>query len=861
MTLKKIKSIDFSVLSPDMIRKMSAAEITRAETYDKDGYPIERGVMDLHLGVISPGLRCKTCGQNMRDCPGHFGHIELIRPVIHPKFSDKLYSVLSCTCKDCGRIMIPQEDINDLLALAYDPEKVTKEINGLVKDKKKCPHCGHDILKVTIDKPTNFYVNQERLYPSEITDWLIKIPEKDLFLFGYSQTLKPQWFILTTLPVPPVAIRPSLSLENVITAESDLTHMLLNIVRINTRLQENISAGAPQIIVEDLWDLLQYNITTYFDNNTAGVPPAKHRSGRALNTLAQRLKGKKGRFRYNLIGKRVNAGARTTITPSTDIKIDELGVPQQIAETLTMPERVTSWNLDYCKDQIENKSVEYILTKTGKRKMISAENKQELIDGLEIGSIIKRKLRDGDVVIFNRQPTLHRASIMGHKIKVLPGKTFRLNPISCPPYNADFDGDEMNLHCPQSEAAVAEIQNLLMVDNHILSIRNGNPIIIPDHDIVSGGYLLTKKDTVFSKKEAMELLYSIGITQLPAADIDRTKYSGKLIFSQILPKDLNIEYNNKLYTVLKKVKGKITQKDIDKYDCYFKVEKGKLVSGVVDEKMFSPKNLVDVLVRHYPKTVIVDFYYNLSKLVFYTLNKKGLTIALDEYKTPVSLQEDIDVKVKKLIATTNGIIKKYETKTLPLIPGKTLDETFELEMIKAAGETKEDISNKLLEIKFEEITSQTKISNNNSTLLASIGGSRGKLGNVANIVALWGLVTVRSGRPKAGFANRFLSSNVVGTKALMDFGFVKNNFFNGMEPKEYFIHSIGGRQGEIDTGVATKVSGYLYRRLSNALKDLIVNEDLSVRTADGQVIQFLYGDDGLSPDKAYLGKNINIFHE
>jgi len=483
------------------------------------------------------------------------------------------------------------------------------------------------------------------------------------------------------------------------------------------------------------------------------------------------------------------------------------------------------------------------------------------MDGLEDGATIKRKLRDGDVVIFNRQPTLHRASIMGHKIKVLPGKTFRLNPISCPPYNADFDGDEMNLHCPQSEAAVAEINNLLMVDSQILSIRNGSPIIVPDHDIVSGGYLLTKKDTVFTKKEAMEMLYSIGITELPAADVDRTKYSGKLIFSQILPKDLNIEYYNKLFTVLKKVKGKVTQKDVDKYDCYFKVEKGRLVSGVVDEKLYAPRNLVDVLVRHYDKRVAVEFYYNLCKLVFYTLSKKGLTIALDEYKTPDALQEEIDTKVKKLIATTNGIIKKFETKSLPLIPGKNLAETFELEMIRAAGETKEEISNKLLEIKFEEMTSETKIAYNNSTLIASIGGSRGKLGNVANIVALWGLVTVRSGRPKAGFSNRFLSSNVVGTKALMDYGFVKNNFFNGMEPKEYFIHSIGGRQGEIDTGVATKVSGYLYRRLSNALKDLIVNDDLSVRTADGQVIQFLYGDDGLSPDKAYLGKNINFFHE
>jgi DNA-directed RNA polymerase subunit A' len=198
---------------------------------------------------------------------------------------------------------------------------------------------------------------------------------------------------------------------------------------------------------------------------------------------------------------------------------------------------------------------------------------------------------------------------------------------------------------------------------------------------------------------------------------------------------------------------------------------------------------------------------------------------------------------------------------LPLISGKTLEETFELEMIKAASETKDEISKKVLEIKFNEMFDETKISNNNTTMLSSVGGSRGRVTNLVNIVGFWGLVTVRTGRPKAGFSDRFLSSNVVGTKALVDYGFIKNNFFNGMTPKEYFIHSIGGRQGEIDTGVATKVSGYLYRRLSNALKDLVVADDLSVKTADGLIVEFVYGDDGLSPEKAYLGKNINFFHE
>ncbi len=861
MSVKKIKSIEFGVLSPEVIRKMSGVEITRADTYDKDGYPIERGIMDLHLGVISPGLRCKTCGHGMRDCPGHFGHIELTRPVMHPKFTEKIFPLLQCTCKECGKLLLNNENRNELIRFSEHPDKIAKLIIDFSKTLKKCPNCNANVSKVSLDKPTNFFADGERLYPSDILDWILRIEDQDLFLFGYSAKLRPQWFILNVLPVPPVSIRPSLSLENVVTAENDLTHMLLNIVRINNRLHENMNAGAPQIIIEDLWDLLQYNVTTYFDNNTAGVPPAKHRSGRALNTLAQRLKGKKGRFRYNLIGKRVNSASRSTISPSTDIAIDELGIPQEVADTLTLSERVTSWNISKIKEYIMQDKIKYLLTKNNRKRIVTPENKQEIADALEEGIIAKRKMLDGDIVIFNRQPTLHRVSIMGHKIKILPDKTFRLNPIACAPYNADFDGDEMQIHVPQSESSVSEIKNLLMVNDHILSMRHGKPIITPTEDLISGGFLLTQNTTEFSKKEAMEMLYSIGITELPQADRGRGQYSGKLIFSQILPKDLNLEYENKMYTIIKKIKGKVTKKDIEKYDCYFKVEKGKLISGVFDERATSSKNLIDVLSRHYPSNFIAEFYYKLSKLVFYTLSKKGLTIALDEYKTPDNLKTEIDQKIKELITTTNGIVRKYENKTLPLISGKNLDETFELEMISASSQIKDYISDQILLLKFNEMYDDRKISNNNTTMLSSVGGSRGKLLNVVNIIGLWGQVTVRTGRAKNGFKNRLLSSNVLGTNALMDYGFVKNNFYNGMSPKEYFIHSIGGRQGEIDTGVSTKVSGYLYRRLSNALKDLVVQDDLSVKSADGQVIQFVYGDDGLSPDRAYLGKNINFFHE
>jgi DNA-directed RNA polymerase subunit A' len=862
-TSKKIRSIEFGVLSPDMIRKMSAVEITRADTYDKDGYPIERGLMDPHLGIISPGLRCKTCGQTMKGCPGHFGSLELIRPVIHPKFGEKLYCVLASTCQECGRMLLEEEEINELMLISEDTDKCVKEILNRVKGEKKCPHCKAQVNKIALDKPTNFFKNGERLYPAEVLDWLVKIPDKDLFLFGYSDKLKPQWFVVSVLPVSPVSIRPSLSLENVITSEDDLTYKLLDIVRINIRLQENINAGAPQIIIEDLWDLLQYNITTYFDNNTAGVPPAKQRSGRPLKTIAQRLKGKKGRFRYNLIGKRVNASARSTITPSTDIKFNELGIPEQVANTLTVPEKVTTWNKERLKEYILKDKVGYLLTEKGLRKIINPTNKEELAETLTEGMTVKRKLQDGDVVIFNRQPTLHRISMMGHYAKILPGKTFRLNPITCDPYNADFDGDDMNLHVPQSEESYTEVKELMIADKHVISVRTGKPVIAPDHDLVSGAYLLTREKTEFSKKEAMELLYSIGITELPAADRGRGYYSGKLIFSQILPKGLNIEYPNKLCGIISKSKGckKRCKKEKCPSDAYLKIEKGKIISGVIDEKMGNHKCLIETIYRYYGAETLADFYYKFSKLVFANISKQGLTVALDEYKASEDLQKEIKAKVKGMMASSNAIIKKYEDRTLPLIPGKNLEETFESEILKVSNEMKDKVSEKIQEIKLEELFSETKKANNNTILFASIGGGRGRLLNVVNMLGLWGQVTVRTGRPKSGFSERLLSSSQKGTNQMADFGFVQSNFFDGMNPREYFIHAIGGRQGEIDTGVATKVSGYLYRRLSNALKDLVVNDELKVTSADGQIIQYIYGEDGLSPEKAYLGKNINFFNE
>src|SRR3989344_5649077 len=508
--MKVVKAIGFSIYSPENVRKMSAAKITVPDTYDEDGYPISGGLADQRLGVVDPGLKCRTCGGRMKDCPGHSGHIELVRPVIHVGFAKLVYNLLKATCRKCGRLM----------HYASRVEEAKKSL--------ECPHCGEKQRKVKFVKPTSFYEEDRKLFPNEIRERLEHIPDEDLRTLSIA--LRPEWAVLTVLIVPPVTVRPSITLETGERSEDDLTHKLVDILRINQRLEENIDAGAPQLIIEDLWELLQYHVTTYYDNETSGIPPARHRSGRQLKTLFQRLKGKEGRFRYNLSGKRVNFSARTVISPDPELGINELGVPELMAKELTVPVPVTEWNVEALKALIKEHSdkINYIIRPDGKRKKITPLNVEEVLAEVVAGYIVERQLMDGDNVIFNRQPSLHRVSMMAHSVRVLPGKTLRFNSADCRPYNADYDGDEMNIHVPQTEEAQAEAVTLMRVQDQILSPRNGEPMIVPELDHVSGIYLLTQKAVKFDKHQAFNLLAGAGID---GAELEGEKISGRDVFS------------------------------------------------------------------------------------------------------------------------------------------------------------------------------------------------------------------------------------------------------------------------------------------------------------------------------------------
>ncbi|MBI4014883.1 MAG: DNA-directed RNA polymerase subunit A', partial [Candidatus Aenigmarchaeota archaeon] len=469
--MMKVKSIEFGFLSPKMIKEMAAIKIEQPELYDPDGYPIDAGLADLHLGVVDPGLRCRTCGGTIGQCLGHFGYLELTKPVVHPLYGKKIYMLLKAVCNKCCRALVTPEDAATM--------KGNKLLQVYKKKAKTCPHCGEKQKEIVFFKPTSYKEGVVDLTSEEVRQRMEKIPDDDLAMLKVS--VRPEWLILTILPIPPVTVRPSITLETGERSEDDLTHKLVDIVRINERLRKNLELGAPDFIIADIWELLQYHVSTLMSNEISTLPPARHRSGRALKTLVERLSKKEGRFRSNLSGKRVNFSARTVISPDPLISISEVGVPEEIAKELTVPERVNAANVESLRKLIlaspAHPGANYVVRPDGIKKKITAENKEVIAQEIIPGYVVERHLIDGDIVIINRQPSLHRMSMMGHRAKIMPYRTIRLSLAVTIPYNADFDGDEMNLHVPQSEEARTETEMLLAVENHIRSPRYGRPII------------------------------------------------------------------------------------------------------------------------------------------------------------------------------------------------------------------------------------------------------------------------------------------------------------------------------------------------------------------------------------------------
>jgi len=864
---KVVDEISFGLISPKDLRKQSVVEVQTPDTYDEDGAPITTGLMDGRLGTLEPRQRCKTCGNTAIRCPGHFGHIELAVPIVHIEFTKIIFDLLRSTCRNCGRILLSEEAAkkvktkieryNNLLGLI--PDEVYKTIIQEIK-MKQCPHCASAQFKITFEKPTKFIeqteAGSEPLTPSMIRERLERISDEDLEVLGFNpKVARPEWMVLQVLPVPPVYVRPSITLESGIRSEDDLTHKLVDIIRINQRLKENMEAGAPTLIIQDLSELLQYHVTTYFNNEASGIPPARHRSGRALKTLSQRLKGKEGRFRSNLSGKRVDFSARTVISPDPNLDINEVGVPEEVAMRLSIPEKVTAWNIEEMKKFVINGPEKYpgalyIIRPDGKRiRLEFVVDREKIAEAVELGFIVERHLKNGDIAIFNRQPSLHRMSIMAHYVRVLPYKTFRLHLCVCPPYNADFDGDEMNLHVPQSEEARTEALLLMQVQDQILSPRFGGPIIGAIRDFITSAYYLTRKGSYLNESEVNKLITATGYEEkLPEPEIKEPQpmWSGKQIFSLFLPKTLNYALKANICQSCTKC-----EEELCKHDAYVVIKNGELISGIIDRRSIGSEqseSLLHRIIKDYGTQAGREFLNKITRLLKLYISMRGFSYTYDQLvltpKARARMQKKMDSMQKKI----EGLIESRRSGTLARLPGQTLDESFEIFVMHELA-TARDEAGKIAD---QDFTLE------NAGIVMTRTGARGSSLNIGQMAACVGQQSVRGKRIMRGYAGRALPHFTQEDARPKARGFVYSSYQTGLDAIEFFFHAMGGREGLVDTAVRTQQSGYMQRRLINALEHIRLEYDSTVRDSAGDIIQFQYGEDGVDPAKSDHGKAVNV---
>ncbi|WP_144927128.1 DNA-directed RNA polymerase subunit A' [Halorubrum salsamenti] len=920
-TPKVLGGIDFGLMDPETYRDMSATKVITADTYDDDGYPIDMGLMDPRLGVIDPGLECRTCGSHSGSCNGHFGHIELAAPVIHVGFTKLIRRLLRSTCRECGRLALDEAQRDEFRdryerakELGDDEHDVLKAAVRQARKASTCPFCGEPQADIKHEKPTTYYEVQDvlsgdyseriaaamqpdeeeddpgtspqelaektdialdrvneimagefrprkedrraietaldvdlteedmnKLMPSDIRDWFEDIPDEDLEVLGIdSEHSRPEWMILTVLPVPPVTTRPSITLDNGQRSEDDLTHKLVDIIRINQRFMENREAGAPQLIIEDLWELLQYHVTTFVDNEISGTPPARHRSGRPLKTLSQRLKGKEGRFRGSLSGKRVNFSARTVISPDPTLSLNEVGVPDRVAMEMTQTLNVTERNVDEARQYVRNgpeahPGANYVRRPDGRRLKVTEKNCEELAEKVEADWEVNRHLVDGDIVIFNRQPSLHRMSIMAHEVVVMPYKTFRLNTVVCPPYNADFDGDEMNMHALQNEEARAEARVLMRVQEQILSPRFGGNIIGAIQDHISGTYLLTHSNPEFTETQALDLLRATRVDELPEADgVDdegREYWTGRTLFSELLPDDLSLDFTSS------------TGDDV-------LIENGQLVEGTIDEDAVGAfgGEVVDTLTKEYGETRSRVFINEIASLAMRAIMHFGFSIGIDDESIPPEAEEQVDDAIESAYDRVQELIETYEAGELESLPGRGVDETLEMKIMQTLGKARDSAG---------EIADQ-HFGDDNPAVVMARSGARGSMLNLTQMAGSVGQQAVRGERINRGYEDRTLSHYKENDLSSEAHGFVENSYRGGLTPEEFFFHAMGGREGLVDTAVRTSKSGYLQRRLINALSELEAQYDGTVRDTSGRIVQFEFGEDGTSPVKVSSGEGDGI---
>lgn len=858
------------------------------------------GVLDLALGTSTTSNVCRTCNQRLASCIGHFGHIELPFPCYHTGYFRFILMTLSSICKRCARLLLPQEKRSEYLQKVnrakgsyLERKALHEQIVKLCKKQKQCQYCKefngqvkktgcYKILSQNVPvRPKSSKIStasskehikqmsrfksiiestpdleellekqtHELLDPIVVLDLFRRIPERDIPFLLISGA-RPEDLILTRLPVPPSCIRPTvLSDEN--TNEDDLTILLSETNLLADVIEKRQATGAIPSLIIEAWDFLQLEIALYINSETSGIP-IQMKPKKATRGLVQRLKGKHGRFRGNLSGKRVDFSSRSVISPNPMLAIDQVGVPKHVAKLLTYPEKVTPHNINLMRQFVRNGPHEYpganyIQDPAGNRKFLMYGNRDFLANHLKPGHTVERHMIDGDCVLFNRQPSLHKLSIMCHKAKIHDNKTLQFNECVCTPYNADFDGDEMNLHLLQTEEAKAEAAILMGTKNNLVTPRNGEPLIAAIQDFITGGYLLTRKDVFFDRSEAQQIISSILASvdnniqiSFPSPCIikPRALWSGKQIFGLILKPSKSYSTLLNMRCKTKNYSGK--DEDLCKADGFVVVRNSELICGQVDKTILgsgSKSNIFYLMLKDFTGDEAGNALCRLARTISNYMANRGFSLGIDDVTPTISLEQEKTSLLARGYRNVNDYITDEREGRLEADAGLTRSQTLEAMILKELSSIREAAGK----------SCKNELLQTNSALIMAQCGSKGSLINVSQMVACVGQQAIRGQRVCDGYNGRSLPHFDYGDKSPIAKGFVSNSFFSGLTTIEFFFHTMAGREGLLDTAVKTAETGYMQRRLVKALEDVVSHYDGSVRNSNGEVVQLVYGDDGMDP--------------
>lgn len=851
----RIVGIQFGIMSPDEIRKMSVAKITTRDTYENNK-PVVNGLFDPRMGVLEPGLICPTDGLNYMQTPGYFGHIELAQPVFYYQYLNTIVKILRCVCFKCSKLLISKEKYNDVLT--DDRKKRWDQVFAIASKVSRCGEdnddgCGckqpdkvrkEGLATIVADWDKLKDENGEevpvsmKLSASHVLKIFKRITDEDVDFMGFSHVWsRPDWMICQVLAVPPPAVRPSVKIDGQQRSEDDITHIIVNIIKANNTLQEKIEQTMSEKanektenLIEDWTTVLQYYVATMINNNIPGSAPVSQRSGRPLKSIVERLNGKHGRVRGNLMGKRVDFSARSVITPDPNLSIRELGVPKKIAMNITYPEKVNERNKDYLTKLVMNGPDVYpgakiLERQNGDNISLRYVDRKSIV--LDEGDIVHRHMMDGDPVLFNRQPTLHRMSMMGHIARVMEvGDTFRMNVGCTKPYNADFDGDEMNMHMPQDDESAAELLNLAAVPRQIVSPQNNKSIIGIFQDSLLGSYRFTRPDIKFNTRDAMRLLMMYSKVDTSIFDSPDARISNFEILSQIMPPMSAFFANGKFGD----------DEDKKTSNNMIEVKNGKYLRGQLDKDVLgaAAKGFIQSIYNDFGYRASADFIDNLQNIVTEYMKMSAYSVGVSDLIADKKTNEQIAAAIASKKQQVKDLIDRVSIGAFENNSGRSNLEEFESQVNSILNKAQEETGK----------IGRKSLSNNNRFKIMVEAGSKGSNINISQMISCLGQQNVDGKRVPYGYEERTLPHFTKFDDGPEARGFVQNSFIQGLTPQELFFHAMGGRMGLIDTAVKTSQTGYIQRRLVKGMEDLKVEYDMTVRNNQNKIIQFKYGDDG-----------------